>query len=400
MTPSSHDRYRDALTALAGDAAILPIVSQAGTRFGWWTGERRWRRMYSRFTPASDADAFADVVVASEAPSQAICRIEIFEHRPDDRGGGADVCRIDAATAWARVTRFPFDPDLPGLVALNAVTTVMRYHPGRRCTLRTTNGESALVAKVYGTDRGARVHHDLVALRRARSRGELRVNIAEPLSWDTSSRTLWQAALAGQPATSGLRGLQGEHLARRMGMAAASLTCATLTPADVFDGAAALARSRRPANDLAGHVPDLAPMVSAIVDRLAQMHARFPSRELRPVHGAPHPDHWLDAGSDLGLIDFDRFSRGDPEMDAGVLVADLDALDDPAVPPERLATAFLEGYRAAGVALCAPLVQTYRAHRQLAKALRAAQAIRPDGDRRAERVASRADRVLKEALPA
>ena len=87
-------------------------------------------------------------------------------------------------------------------------------------------------------------------------------------------------------------------------------------------------------------------------------------------------------------------------MDAGVVIGDLDALDDPAVPPERLGTAFLEGYRAVGVAFRTPLVQTYRAHQQLAKALRAAQAIRPDGDRRAERAALRADRILKDARPA
>jgi len=34
MTISSHERYRDALTELAGDAAILPIVLEAGERRG------------------------------------------------------------------------------------------------------------------------------------------------------------------------------------------------------------------------------------------------------------------------------------------------------------------------------------------------------------------------------
>lgn len=398
MTASSHERYRDALIALADDAAILPIASQAGVQFGWWTRERTWRRMYGRFMP--DVEPLVEIVLASDAPSQELCRIDIFEHRPDGRGGCDDICRIDAADAWARVTRFPSDSDLPGLMTLNDGATVMRYHPGRRCTLRTMHGERALVAKVYDTDTGARVYCDLVALQRARSQGELHVRVAEPLAWDASTRTLWQAALGGQPATIGLRSRQGDDLARRMGMAAGSLTRTNVTPTAVFDGTAALARSCRHANELVRRVPSLDSMVNAIVDRLAGMHGRFPSRALRPIHGAPHPDHWLDAGSDLGLIDFDRFSRGDPEWDAGVVIADLDALNDPAVPPERLSAAFLEGYRAAGVALCAPLVQAYRAHRQLAKALRAAQAIRPDGDRRAERAALRANRILKEALPA
>ena len=96
-------------------------------------------------------------------------------------------------------------------------------------------------------------------------------------------------------------------------------------------------------------------------------------------------------------IDFDRFSRGDPELDAGVVLGDFDALGGVALPVARLTDAFLEAYRDAGGALREPLVQAYRAHRHLAKALRAAQAIRPDGDRRAERVAAGLARMLTEA---
>jgi hypothetical protein len=87
-------------------------------------------------------------------------------------------------------------------------------------------------------------------------------------------------------------------------------------------------------------------------------------------------------------------------LDAGVMLADLDALDDPAVPAARLGLGLLDGYRAAGIALREPLVQAYRAHRQLAKALRAAQSIRPDGDRRASKAAVRADRILRDGVPA
>lgn len=396
MTISSHERYRDALTELAGDAAILPIVLEAGERRGWWTSERQWRRTYGRFMP--EAEAFAEIVVVSETPSQELCRIEMFEHLPDDRGRAPDVCLIATGLGWARVTRFPFDPDLPGLAPLAACATVVRYHPGKRCTLRTMTGNRTVFAKVFATNRGARVYQDLVALQRVASKGELNVVIAEPLSWDASTRTLWQAALAGQPATGGLRGGQGDDLARRMGKAAASLTRAQVTPSEVFDGASELTRSRRHAGEVVRRVPALSDMVTAIVDRLAELHARCPSRDLRPVHGAPHPDQWLDAGSEVGLIDFDRFSLGDPEMDAGVVLGDLDALAEPAVPMERLAAAFLEGYRAAGVTLREPLVQTYRAHPQLAKVMRAARAIDPGGDRRAVSLAARTDHLLSDAV--
>jgi hypothetical protein len=393
---SSHERYRNALTLLADDMAVVPVVSQAGERWGWWISERRWHRAYSRFKP--NAQVFAEIVFASEMPSQALCRIEVFERPPADRVRSLDVGWVDTDAGWARVSRFPFDPALPGLVPLAAGARVVRYHPGQRCMLRTMSGERTVFAKVYATNRGARVYQDLVNLQRARSKGQLHVATAEPLSWDASNRTLWQAALPGRPATERLSEGDGDDLARRMGVAAASLTRANLMPSEIVDGSTALARTRRHADDLVRRVPDLSGMVSAIVDRLAQTHARFRSCELRPIHGAPHPDQWLDNGSELGLIDFDRFSRGDPEMDAGVVLGDLDALDQPEVPRERLVAAFLEGYRAAGVSLREPLVQAYRAHRQLAKALRAAQAIRPDGDRRAERAAARADRMLNGAV--
>jgi aminoglycoside phosphotransferase (APT) family kinase protein len=145
-------------------------------------------------------------------------------------------------------------------------------------------------------------------------------------------------------------------------------------------------------------VPELSAIVKAIIDRLAAAHARFPTHERTCIHGAPHPDQWLDAGSELGLVDFDRLASGDPEADAGVVLGDFDALREPAVAPERLAAAFLSGYRAAGIALREPLVLAYRVHHLLGKALRAAQHIRPDGDRRAARVVERAAKMSKEAV--
>jgi len=404
---SSHERYRDALTALAAldrSEAILPCVPEAGERRGWWTSERTWRRMYERFTP--DAEAFAEIVFASETRPQALCRIEISERRRDECGNARDVCQVDAEIGWARVTRFPFDPDLPGLATIftgftgAAGATVVRYHPGRRCTLRTVYGDRTVFAKVYASRAGARVLRDLVALRHAARAGALRVAIAEPLAWDARTRTLWQAALAGRPATEGLRGHHGDDLAQRMGTAAASLTRATVEPSEVLDADAALARSRRHARELAVRVPRLSDVSIAIVDRLVDIHAQWPSRDLRPIHGAPHPGQWLDTGSGIGLIDFDRFSRGDPEMDAGVVLGDFDALGDSDVPPARLAAAFLDAYRAAGVALRDPLVHAYRAHQQLARALRAAQAIRPDGDLRAEMRLATAERTLTGTVPA
>src|SRR6185436_19355124 len=139
-----------------------------------------------------------------------VCRIEMFERESDARGCGYV---MDTGVGWARVTRFPFDPALPGLPPVAACATVVRYHPGRRCTLRTMRDGRPAFAKVYAADTGARAYDDLVSLRTVGSRGELTMTIAEPLSWDARTRTLWQAALPGQPATARLRGPDGDDTA-------------------------------------------------------------------------------------------------------------------------------------------------------------------------------------------
>jgi Phosphotransferase enzyme family len=282
MTIPDHERLRDALTALSGDAAIVPAVSSAGVRSGWWTSGRTWRRTYGRLT--AHAVAFADLVFASEMPSPELCRVEVFDCRPDDPRTHRDVCIVESEIGW-----------------------------------------------------------------------------------------MFQSALAGQPASDGLRSDRSEELARRIGTAAASLACATVQAADVFDGAAQMRRSRRRPVELTRRVPRLSATVTFIVDRLEELHARGGTREPGPIHGAPHPDQWLDDGNAIGLIDFDRFSRGDPEMDTGILLGDLDAIGPSTVPAASLAAAVLDGYRAA-------------------------HAIRPDGDRKAEQLAMLVEQTLSAAV--
>ena len=111
------------------------------------------------------------------------------------------------------------------------------------------------------------------------------------------------------------------------------------------------------------------------------------------MHGALHVAQWLATGeSRLGLLDFDCFALGDRELDAGTFVADLDALNPERFPVETLREAFLDGYAAVAGALDLSLLEAYRTHKRLAKALKAARDVRPDGDRRAAR-------RLRAALP-
>ena len=71
-------------------------------------------------------------------------------------------------------------------------------------------------------------------------------------------------------------------------------------------------------------------------------------------------------------------------------MAELDFEDRTVVPVEELNRAFLGGYQDAAGGLDPSLLRAYRAHKRLAKALRTARALRPDGDDRAERHLARA----------
>ena len=75
-------------------------------------------------------------------------------------------------------------------------------------------------------------------------------------------------------------------------------------------------------------------------------------------------------------------------------MAELDFEDRTAVAVDELNGAFLSGYEDVAGALDPALLRAYRAHKRLAKALRTARALRPDGDERAGRHLARAAECL------
>ena len=189
-------------------------------------------------------------------------------------------------------------------------------------------------------------------------RHELGFAVAEPLGYEARHRCGWPRCPACGPTLT-------PELAERMGAA-----LATLAPLE------------RPAGDRPG---DARPRDGA--DPPRSRAARRACEELladppppgppRPIHGAPHPPQWLLDGDTLGLIDFDRLALGDPEADVAAFMEAAAAEDD----GEPVAEAFARGYGA----LDPRRLDYYRRERRVAKALRAASALRPDGDERAAR---------------
>jgi aminoglycoside phosphotransferase (APT) family kinase protein len=156
-----------------------------------------------------------------------------------------------------------------------------------------------------------------------------------------------------------------------------------LRPAYALGASEQLRRSRRVAAELARRVPYLADDVDRLLERLAQSHARTAGRPLRPIHGAPHVHQWLEAEDGLGLVDFDRFARGEPELDVATFLAEMDFERGETVGAVK--EAFVDGYEEVAGRLDEVVLRAYRCHKRLAKALRTARALRADGDERAQR---------------
>ena len=111
------------------------------------------------------------------------------------------------------------------------------------------------------------------------------------------------------------------------------------------------------------------------------MHDRLPPRPLVPVHGAPHMHQWLVDGSGrLGLVDFDRYALGEPELDVATFLVELETESPRAVAMAELAAATEAGFAAAGGRLDPDRLVLWTAHKRLAKVAGTAAALRPDAE--------------------
>jgi hypothetical protein len=372
------------LTALAADTVVLPAIERAGRERGWWPPERRWVRTYGRFDPGHEP--YVILVLETVQAPQALVRVEVFDRQPGARITDHWSARDDTV-GWLRLSRFTSDPFLPGLAALltdNGRPTVLRYRPSRRCTIRYDRGDDVFYAKVYASNDGERSHLEGESLWSAAMRGELGFRVARPNRWDPHTRTLWQYQVDGSPVLASLGGSDGAQLAHRIGRAAGSLPGSTIEPRETFDSSAQFARTARHGADLVALIPRVADTVSSLLEKLT-FRRRTPGRpRLRAIHGAPLANHWLDDGTTLGLVNFEHFAWGDPELDAATFLGALDFEPALEVPVERLAEAFLSGYESVAGPLDRFLLGIYRGHKRLAKALRSARAVQPDGDAHAE----------------
>jgi hypothetical protein len=341
----------------------------------WLGGGHDWRRVYGRVA----GDARAVLVYEPASGARDAVSVTVGPTGSERLEGIGYATRAD----WQQ------DPSLPTLAWLAAGKhdlEPVRYRPGKRCTLRST-GTRRLFVKCFADQRGAAINRDARLLYQASTQGWLGFGVARPAGWIARSQLLVQHAAPGTLIVDQLSGAAGQTLAARLGAANASLINAPIMPEPQFTYADQMARTRKYARRLAKSVPGAADILD---DLLARLAAVTPGKADRPIHGAPHAHQWLDGPEGLMLVDFDRFGRGDPELDAATFVAeaDFETCQTSAVGLSYLA-AFSEKWP-----INASLFAAYRTHKHIAKALRVATAIRTDAHARALSILNDAPALL------
>src|SRR5262245_27320580 len=299
----------------------------------------------------------------------------------------------------AVVRRFPDDAALPSLRhVLGSVDepAVVRYRPESRCTVRATATDGARWIKVYRGGIEAQRAEGSAARWRASTRGELGFLVAEPDHVDVRLAAEWQRAVPGQPIAPALRATGATELARRLGTALATLSRSSLVPSRTTTRRDELARTERGIRRVARTVPDLAAALGARAQCLAGAVPSLPAARALPIHGSPHEHQWLYDGAELlGLVDFDRWALGEPELDAATFLGELHFEHDLAAGLTDLEDRLSAGYGEGAVPLDQRVLHWYLAHKLLAKVVRTAFALRVDGDERASRHLSTVDDYVR-----
>jgi hypothetical protein len=327
-----------------------------------WLGRGQlWTRVYGR----TQSNNRATLVYEPEGGADEAMCVMVGED-----GVSVGGLRHVSALAWFD------DPALPVLAGLRARhkgLRAIRYRPGKRCTLKVET-ERPFFIKCVADDRGNGINADARVLDQAGRQGLLGFKVARPAGWLPGMKIVAQHVAPGRSVVP--RIWEDSTLSARLGAANASLTTAPLTLSTRFTYADQMQRTAKYARRLAKRVAGAEALLDDLMDHLGKV---APGAADRPIHGAPHAHQWLEGPEGIALVDFDRVSFGDPELDVATFVAETDFEDAPGA--RGAADAYAAAFEARWP-INADLLRAYRVHKHVAKALRTVSAIRPDHEAR------------------
>ncbi len=400
MKPSTscYELHRDKFRLILQNAWRVNTIQMYAEHWVEWDPTVEWNKCYGRFDPG--CEPHITLLLQQSDCSLHMCLIEIFKHKPDQQPGTLQY--YDKELGWLRGKRFPDDPilkHLPSVLETEQEIEVLRYRPYKRCTFSSYSSHfsNRIFGKHFADNRGAQIFSESQRLWNAACEGRLGFKVAQSICWNIKNQTLWQHAIDGKPLVKQLFSDNGIIIAADIGQAAASITISGIQPAMHFDGKAQMQRSTKYAHELSTRLPDLSQTLSDLLQSLRLLHACSPdASNHKPLYGAQHAHQWLDCGDHLGLVDFDRICCGDPELDAATFIAEMDFEDRKSVPVDELNGTFLDAYQHTAGKLNLQLLQAYRSHKRLAKALKAARSIRMYGERMARQYLFYAQQALRD----
>lgn len=363
-----------------------PLAALVAARFG---GDAAgWERCAKRFDP--EAPIYCQVHYRDRAEPGRIVGAKLHG-RPDANGVFAD-----HAIGWQEFPEDPALPTLAGFCTRHPAARVVRYRPGHRCTLEVTTAAGRQFVKIFGGTDGCEIHEASRALWRAAARGQLGFRVPQPDRWVEGERALWQHALAGVALTRTHLRDTGAALAAAMGRSAATLPGCGAVFATTFDLSAQRLRSARYLDELTRRLPVAVTRIATLQQALDTLSARISPRAPVPIHGALHHHQWLVCDTALGLVDFDRLSMGDPELDVATFVTEMRYEDPAELPVSALCDGFINGYEAVRGPLDPLRLAFYTAHKHIGKAIKLVRALRTDAEERAARALARASAALEQ----
>lgn len=386
---SVHECHRKALEEIAA-RAHLPRVVRAARMLGI---EPEHPPVVLRSALRAAGGPYAESVLAlGPRPDQVVavgCWLT-----PPEAGGSAFPVRA-GSLGWLTVTPITVDPVAATAARLEGTRSrLVRYHRGLRATVRVEGpkdlrGCAVAFAKVFSDHRGAARHAVAARLAEASDSGLVGFRVPTPARYDAQRFVLWQLGVAGNPATVQLKGPDAPRLARTMGAALASLHASGLDASHRITATTQLARAERNVAEAVRLVPGLHDGLMRLLDVVAGADAG--TRPPVAIHGSPDPSQWLlGPGLRPGLLDFDRFSLGMPEIDLACFLVEMEAIERH-LATDSASQALLDGYRSRGGEVDAGELRRQTTLRRIGKVVRAARALRVDGDHRAARVLAAAE---------
>lgn len=224
----------------------------------------------------------------------------------------------------------------------SATPTILRYKPGRQCTVRfdlamvqaadAASVASQVIAKTYRKDKGRDAYAAMQQLWDSPLATSTAVTIAEPLAYLPEEKILVQAAVPGDRdlktvLRAALRSetpqAQGElaHLVRETGAGLAALHQSGVHYGPPVTWHDELTEIRGEVEKLAAVCPDVADTFHPLLAQLETLEATVPPDAPVPTHRSFRPQQVLVDGRRISFIDFDGVCVAEPALDLALFRA-------------------------------------------------------------------------------